>query len=436
MYKKNLIISFIVIVLVSIMTCIPIYAMEKDMGEEQDAIQKYETLLKNETDFNSVNNEVNSQNSFALINSVPYDTISGTIETKQDLFTYQIEIDFSRTSQAAICLIQTGDGSVKAEIKDSDNNLITQLSAGKTSLSYLGNYACMSRFVFDKPDPDVDLYTYYITVSCPYSNVGIANSYNINYGDSLYLEDMITGRHNMVTLHYFRNRDESDSSYGNFYSSNRTPGIDTEHWYKFRHQFNKTVVTIIPLRENTTPIRFKIIDPSTELVVYDSNFDPNAHRTEWIIGEEPVEKAKFDNSDLEIGKEYYLVIYSPFGSTSPIGKYYNLFVGEGSLLSDSVTVYSNISVTGTYTNYSTPVNIKPTDVPKNTAYVTNVSLKSATPGITMSKIDPFEVRLSTDYSWIRNLKFNYKINIPYKYGQTSNKPLASTWQVRFKSASS
>ena len=152
MYKKNLIISFIVIVLVSIMTCIPIYAMEKDMGEEQDAIQKYETLLKNETDFNSVNNEVNSQNSFALINSVPYDTISGTIETKQDLFTYQIEIDFSRTSQAAICLIQTGDGSVKAEIKDSDNNLITQLSAGKTSLSYLGNYACMSRFVFDKPD--------------------------------------------------------------------------------------------------------------------------------------------------------------------------------------------------------------------------------------------------------------------------------------------
>lgn len=437
MNKKNLITQFVVIVLMSILVCVPGYATEGDTSETQNASQECETIIQNKTIIDSAKDDKTViQNSFALINTAPYNTISGTIETEQDSFTYPIEIDFSRTSQAAISLIETGDGYVVADIKDSDNNLLSKLGAGKASLDAMGNYNCIQWFLIDKPNPDINVYTYYVTVYCPTSNIGSANSYNINYGDSSCLEEMTSGKQNMVTLHYYRNKDENNVIYKNSYYSNRTPSAGVEHWYKFRHQFNNTVITVGMPRTNYTPIRFKIVDPDTDRVVYDSNSDSEAHRTEWItIAYNSVEKMKFDNSKLVAGREYNLVIYSPSGSMDPMSESYNLFVGQGDLMTGSVTVFAKNSATGTYNNYSMPVNITPANIPKNTAYVTAVSLKSATSGIRMSDIDPFEVRISTDGSWRRNTKFNYKINIPFNYGQTGNKLLASVWQIRFKSSS-
>lgn len=246
---------------------------------------------------------------------------------------------------------------------------------------------------------------------------------------------MISGRQNTITLHYFRNKDENNVIYKNNYYSSRTPSAGIEHWYKFSHQLSGTVITVGMPYTNYTTIRFKIVDPDTEKVVYDSNLDPEAHRTEWISSFKSVEKKSFpDFSVLELGKEYYLIIYSPTGSTKPMKESYNLYVGEGELWTGSTKAFSENSVTGTYNKYSTPVNVKPINIPKNTAYVTAASLKSATSGIKMIDIDPFEVRLSTDIKWIQNIKYNYKIDIPFSYGQIGNRRLASTWQVRFKSS--
>lgn len=439
-YKISLKMLVAIITLMSIMS-LPIYAAEngtevlttetKNISQQsKDAIQPITIINPDKK------NQATNLNSVSLQNTAPFKTISGKIETQQDSFTYPIELDFTNTSQVAICLVETGDGYVAADIKDSNDNLVKKLGAGKSSIGGMGNYNCINWCLIDKPNPDVDIYTYNISVYYyPNTNLGSGNSYNIHYGNSSYLEEMTSGQQNTINLFYYSYRDINDQIYDNSYYSSRTPSMGVEHWYKFKHQLNKTIVTVGPRYGNSTTVRFKIIDPESQQLIYDSNTDITAHKTNWLGGHASIEKKAFDNSNLTMGKEYNLVIYSPSGSISPMSQGYNLFVGQGALMSDSTTVYAANSVTSTYTSYSTPVNLRPTNVPENTAMVTDVSFKSATSGVTMSKIKPFEVRLSTDSMWISNTQFNSKIKIPYSYGQATNKRLATIWQLRYKASS-
>lgn len=116
-------------------------------------------------------------------------------------------------------------------------------------------------------------------------------------------------------------------------------------------------------------------------------------------------------------------------TSSTISGSYNLYVGAAPTLSNSVTYYSNSTVTGTSTAFSSSVIIPvpAADVPK-TAKVTRVLLKSQTAGITLSKIHSWRTRRTGTSAWYNSGIFVNQIDI-------MNLPLAGNWDFSFQSAS-
>lgn len=221
-----------------------------------------------------------------------YKVIEDTLATESDEKTYDIDIDYSTMNSSAICFVRMGESYVTAEIKDSEGNIIKIVGAADVQ---------PKRWIYiDKPAQDSTVVHYTVKVT---NSKYVANSskFRLIYGDKKDIEAMLSGPENATPLDWYTEKDS------NFIHTEYTPNKD-ECWFKFTPQ--KSMVTFTLLGDHTET-RFKIVDTNTLLPLFDSNDSNNnsIHKNKFCGAFNYAEKAKIQG--MTIGKEYYLVIYSP-----------------------------------------------------------------------------------------------------------------------------
>lgn len=342
-----------------------------------------------------------------------YQVFEGSLGTASDTNTYNVTIDSSVTTSSAICLVQTGNATIKAVVTDSSGNTITSLNTSKSCAT--------SWFVYNEPG----LTSFNITVSSTYFDTN--SNYRVMVGNKSDIEAMLGGIDNTVILKTFVN------SQNNYYYGNYIPNTQ-EQYFKFIAQSTPSAITLL---SNYSQLRFMIIDPSSLSTIYDSNNDTSATRTTYIGYYSYAQKKKI--STLTLGQEYYLVLYTPVALQSPgslLQGYFNLAVGEANMgMGNSIAFYSNSSITGTPTAFSPSAVITTSNVPK-TAVATKVYCQSKTSGIHMSDINIWRAKRADSSSWMTSLACYPSITVPYSYGSSSNKIVLGNWNFSFEPYSS
>lgn len=170
--------------------------------------------------------------------------------------------------------------------------------------------------------------------------------------------------------------------------------------------------------------------------IYDSNTDAKSHRTKYLAGFTHGEKTKIDTT---VGETIYVVVYTPPAlqiATDPIGKFYNLTVGEPQMLYGSDdAVFAKTTVLAKPNKFSSSVPIVINNAPK-TAQVTRMYMKTnATAGLTATDIQAWSLRLSTDSMQYDAPQFTYFMDIPYELFSPYNLYVNGTWYFSIKLSS-
>lgn len=238
---------------------------------------------------------------------------------------------------------------------------------------------------------------------------------------------MLDGIKNTVILPRFVNNRTEGCLVDNitYYRSGYVPTKE-EFYFKYRADGN-SVITLL----SGPYLRFKILDTTEMMTLFDTNDSDNTscYRTQFTGGWTNVEKASLN---LVSGQNYYIVVYVPESMQATHSRF-ELSVGEGRFNEATETYFSANSITATPTSYSTNALIVIDDVP-NTAVVTDLWLKSYTPGIHGSDIKHWRTKRQDQYSWLNNIEMNQLIQVPCYYGSVSNRYLKGNWLFSFMAA--
>ena len=347
-----------------------------------------------------------------------YKVIEDTLATESDEKTYDIDIDYSTMNSSAICFVRMGESYVTAEIKDSEGNIIKIVGAPA---------AQPKRWIYiDKPAQDSTVVHYTVKVT---NSKYVANSskFRLIYGDKKDIEAMLSGPENATPLDWYTEKDS------NFIHTEYTPNKD-ECWFKFTPQ--KSMVTFTLLGDHTET-RFKIVDTNTLLPLFDSNDSNNnsIHKNKFCGAFNYAEKAKIQG--MTIGKEYYLVIYSPnqISMVDFLEDTINVAVGMPHMLSGGLTEWITASnqISAKTSSFSSDGIIYVGDngvtIPKN-AYATKVYYSGSKP----SSISYWHVKEPLASTWRQSRNYWTSIDIDYEKDSSSNKNINGIWRVGFKAS--
>lgn len=346
-----------------------------------------------------------------------YKVIEDELETENDEKTYNIDIDYSNMNASAICFVRMGETYVTAEIKDEEGNIIKTIGAADVQ---------PKRWIYiDKPTQESAVVHYTVKVT---SSKYVADSckFRLIYGDKKDIEAMLSGPENATPLEWYTEKDS------NFIHTEYTPNKD-ECWFKFTAQ--KSMVTFTLLGDHTET-RFKIVDVDTLLPLFDSNDENNSsiHKNKFCGPFDYAEKAKIQG--VTIGKEYYLVIYSPnqISIADFLEDTINVAVGMPHMLSgmtEWITASNQISATTSSFSSDGIIYVGDNGVTiPNNAYATDVYYSGSKP----SSISYWRIKEPAASTWRQSRNFWTSIDIDYEKDSSSNKNINGTWRVGFKAS--
>lgn len=344
-----------------------------------------------------------------------YDVYSGELTSADDVHTYNVPIDFSSTSEAAITLVQPGETDIKITIKDENGEEVKSTY----TLEAIARNWCF----IDKPEGANGIYNYTVTVAVRNNDYHVNSSgYKIMAGDRKDMEEMLSYVDGAVQLGKYT---ATDDTYD--FRTGYTPSR-FESYYKFKADGAATVTAMTKHAET----RFKILDASTMLTVYDSENDNGAHRTEYTGSFPYIEKQRLG---FQAGTEYYLVIYA----NNPISSVFvkdniTLTQGMGVLREGREVFEANSSITGGTSGYSPSATISiQSGVPK-TAEVKEVDYVSSD-GVMLSDIKSFRVKAQYGSAgWQNSVQYKLGIQYPYTPDGNNNTPLIGNWLYGFQTA--
>lgn len=344
-----------------------------------------------------------------------YQVFENSFSALNEVQDYNIEIDFSETNTAAICLVKTGKSNVTMTITDAAGTTLTTMGGSRRW------------FFINKPSPDATSVSYTVSVKAT-SFDSTASGYRVLAGDKKDVEPMISGLENVVWLDLYT---ETQS---NMFFTSYTPNKD-ESWYRFTA--NGTMV--FTLLTDYSQTRFQIRDINDLTVLFDSNDSANAdvHKSKFCGPYSYAEKARLVTT---IGQDYYLVIYSPtlISTQDLIEKTMNVTVGNPNMLSQSTTAYATSNISATSSGFSSAVNISVGDngstIPR-TAVASSVSLRS-TDDIRLSMIQYWRVKVPGGTSWYTSGYFYPSIEIGYVKDVSTNKNINGIWQMSVQASAS
>lgn len=401
--KRNLKKKIISILVINVMV----------MGANMSALAEENTIIQD---------EIISEGEMLQEQSVStegYQVIQDEIISADDVKNYNIELDFSTMDTAAICLVRTGESYVKMEVKDKDGNIIKTIGAA--------DYQPKRWLFIDKPSIESVIVSYTVTVTCTKYREG-SSQFRIMAGNKNDVEEMISGMENATPLEWYTQKQ------GNFVHTEYTPN-QGECWYRFTVEEPTVTFTLVC---SHSELRFKVIDPDTYGVVFDSNAVGNedVHKDKFCGGFDYGEKKKLKT--LTVGKEYYLVLYTPNGisTNSFVEDTINVAVGMPRMQTETTKwIYASKSVSATKSSFSLDASISVGDngvtIPKN-AYATCVYYGG---GVRPSAIAYWRVKEPSKTTWKKSSNFGTSIEINYEDDSNSNTNINGTWRVGFQASS-
>lgn len=341
-----------------------------------------------------------------------FQTIEGSLDSETDVKTYNIDVDFSEMSVAAVCIVATGESDIVVKIYDSDDNLI--ITRG-TQYQNPKNW-----YYLEKPSDDVVRCSYKLEVSSDDFSTN-SSEFRILVGSKNDAECMMGGLENVIPLEtYYEEK-------GNFISNLYSPSSD-ECWFKFT-MISPTTITLL---NHSSNIKYKIKESTNLFDVYDSASDENSYRNKFIGSSyTSAEKAKFNSN---VGQEFYLVVYnmkSNVGSTFDTNNFL-LGVGKPVMMGNYVSMYGT-SMTANSSAFSSTQNflVNTSDIP-TTAQIEQVTLS----GVTLSSIDKWRLLSPGSSAWKQSATRSSSISYTYLDDSNYNTSMYGVWGFSLKTASS
>lgn len=370
-----------------------------------------------------VEDSTGEQSDILVLSIVVLQAVSGDYQVFEDSFhsaedsvTYNFSIDFTKMNSAAVCLVRKGYIGTAIKVYDeSGKELIYTVTGSRKPKAWA---------YIDKPSANATICNYTL-VATPKEYENRASDYRITIGDRKDTELMMSGIQNTVLLEQYY--EAKVNLQNNYYF----PNVG-EYWFKFRGS-STNVVTILSKMDN---IRFKVLEADTLYLGFDSAEDSDTHKTSFTGISGAWTRAEKARLVVDVGKEYYLVVYC----TEP-KEYLEIkegtmttAVGNPIMCADSFSVSPGIPVTATPSKYSTvsTFNVSGKDIPL-TAQVISVSLA----GTTMSHINKWKLMDPYKLTWREN-SATHSPTIDYMFIKDSanNVKLVGKWSVAFQSGSS
>lgn len=345
-----------------------------------------------------------------------YQVFEGDFSSAGGSATYNFSIDFSQMDSAAVCLVKKGYVGTSIKVYDEGGN---QIFARATTKRQAKNWGFI-----DKPSADATVCNYTV-VATPNAYENRASDYRIIVGDKNDTELMMSGIENTVLLEQYY------EAQNNLQHNDYAPNVG-EYWYKYKRE-STSVITIL---SNVDDIRFKILDISSQNVMFDSAAEPDTHKTTftgsgaWTCAE----KARLTTV---VGTEYYLVVYctNPNASLSlRDGSTMSTAVGNPVMCPGGATIEPGRSVTARSSGYSTTTTftVDGNNLP-DTAQIIDVTLH----GVAMSRIERWRLIAPNSSSWSYNKSSFYpSVDMGYQVDTSSNAHLKGRWSAAFMAPSS
>ena len=345
-----------------------------------------------------------------------YQVFEGSFSSAGASATYNFSIDFSQMDSAAVCLVRKGYVGTSIKVYDESGN---QILARATTKRQAKNWGFI-----DKPSADATVCNYTV-VATPNAYESRASDYRIIVGNKNDTELMMSGIENTVLLEQYY------EAQNNLQHNDYAPNVG-EYWYKYKRE-STSVITIL---SNVDDIRFKILDISSQHVMFDSAAHSDTHKTTftgsgaWTCAE----KARLTTV---VGTEYYLVVYctNPNASLSlRDGSTMTTAVGNPVMCQGGATIEPGRSVTARSSGYSstTTFDVQGDNLPK-TGQIVDVTLH----GVAMSRIERWRLIAPNSSSWSYNKSSFYpSVDMGYQADTSGNAQLKGTWSAAFMSPSS
>lgn len=344
-----------------------------------------------------------------------YEVIEDEITSLTDEKTYDIELDYSTMDEAAVCLVRMGESYLTMKIIDDSGNVIATVGAADVQ---------PKRWVYIKnPRNDSAVAHYTITMSGQ-NYIQDSGQFRVIYGNKKYVESMISGAENATPIEWFTNTED------NFFHTRYTPN-GNECWYRFTAEKSTATVTLLGKHPET---RFKIVQADSLAIEYDSN-DPinyGAHKSKFCGAFSCGEKDKVNN--LNVGQEYFLIIYTPekFTPLNFVEDTINVSVGMPHMamgMTEWIHASKQITVSpSAYTDIVIPVGDFGDTIPHN-AYATRIDFSSdgrysdieywrfMTPsGTYWNKLGKFGISMAIDYQKDADASKNTRVEGDWKIG--------------------
>lgn len=343
---------------------------------------------------------------FTVVPSEDYEFYQGTFTSADDVRTYDISIDFSNKSAAAVALVQPNDTKFTLTLTDSTGNVVKTISGPQ------------NWFYINKPSSGAGVCNYTATLK-PTSFVSDSSDFEFMVGDKNCLEAMMSGAKAAITLK--TNRVDDFHQFINAF----TP-VKNMSWFKF-HSDGSSVITALT---DHPELRFQIRDINNRTILWDSDSESSAHRDQYCY---PFNYAEKVNLNIPVG-DYYLVLYTTnLAAGGLLEDSVNITVGEPHYTFDSKTFYSSSSLTIRQNTFnSVPVYVS--GLPKS-AVIKDVFFKTQN-SFGMSKVNYWKIKAPNKSYWFTSEDACYPmITCPYIQGSSTNSIANGTWYMAIRSSS-
>lgn len=345
-----------------------------------------------------------------------YEVIEDELASKDEVKTYDINLDFSQTDVFGVCLVKMGEPYVKADIKDADGNIVKTLNTAM-------NRARKVWYFVEKPSTDAGIVPYTIDVYNKGSE-DVPCKFRVITGKKEDMEAMLGGPENATQLQWYTEEDQC------FLQTNYTPNKD-EYWFRYTAQNSMATFTFLT---DHPELRFKVLDIDDLYILFDSNAQGNEgiHKSKFCGPFAYAEKVKL--SGMTAGKDYYVVLYCPneFTTQDFVEDTINSAVGLPHMISGlSETLNASNDVTATSSSFSSDAIIVVGDngdtIP-NTACVEEIDYG----GTRVSNIAYWRAKYPSSSTWKESAKYDYRIKFDYVPDSSSNINANGTWRIGFK----
>lgn len=351
-----------------------------------------------------------------------YLTYTDTCASSDDIKTYAFTVDFSVMQDVKVALVRTGTGNVIAKIKDEDGNQIKSLQCG--AMDAKATIVSKAWSTLEKPENVSDLYTFTVEIS-----TNTSSSFCFSVGSSSDLPQMLSGRDKATPVAKYVGFEQG--GYTNYITlRNYFPGEDYADWYTYTACDRNIIELYSSASTGDDSMAFEVWNNESKLIYRTTSSDMVTVMHSPTIAAYHV---RYDGSDMELGKQYWIKVYSKNGVS--FNKHYNLNIGNPVFKLGTVT--STATSTATISaNRNTTFTFNVNAVSKE-AYAIDVSLSI---GKSMH-IGHYTLTSPNGRTYSGNLIgsgiYSGDITIPFDaihYDGTTNATVNGTWKLSLRSS--